>query len=274
MKTIIVILNYLLPVLYWATIWSYAKAFFRNSAVAKKVKTPLLLVTVACHFIYLSVRTIYFGHPPITNIFEILSVLSFTTALAYLAIEYITKVKSTGYFVLIISFFFQLLSSILIHELAIINPILRSNLLGFHVASALLGYSAFAISAVYGFLYIMLYHHIKSQRFGVIYENLPNLEKLEQMATVSVTTGFLLLTVAIAIGIVWLPKAFEHYSYFDPKLVGTVVIWLMYGVGLLAKRSIGWQGRKIMVLSIVGFAVTMLSLTVVNVFLSDFHNFY
>ena len=274
MKTLILILNYLLPVLYWATIWSYAKAFFRNSTLAKRVKTPLLLVTIACHFIYLAARTLCFGHPPITNIFEILSVLAFTTGLAYLAIEYITKVKSTGYFVLIISFFFQLLSTIFIHEITLINPILRSNLLGFHVTSALLGYSAFAISAVYGFLYIMLYHHIKSKQFGVIYENLPNLEKLEQMATVSVLTGFLLLTVAIAIGVVWLPRAFEHYSYFDPKLVGTVIIWLMYGIGLLAKRSIGWQGRKIMVLSIVGFAVTMLSLTVVNVFLSNFHNFY
>jgi ABC-type transport system involved in cytochrome c biogenesis permease subunit len=274
MKTFILFLNYLLPALYWITVWSYAKAFFKNSAFAKKVKTPLLSVTIAFHVLYLGARTVHFGHPPITNISEILSVLAFTTALSYLAIEYITKVKSTGYFVLIISFFFQLLSTALIQELASINPVLRSNLLGIHVTSALLGYSAFAISAVYGFLYIMLYHHIKSNRFGVIYDNLPNLEKLEQMATVSVVTGFALLTVAIIVGVVWLPRAFEHYSYLDPKLVGTVAIWLMYGIGLLAKQSIGWQGRKIMVLSIVGFVVTMLSLTVINVFLSGFHNFY
>ena len=274
MDMFIAILNYLLPVLYWSTVWSYAKAFFKNSVLAKRVKTPLLVVTVVCHILYLASRTVQFEHPPITNIYEILSVLSFTTAFSYLAIEYITKVKSTGYFVLIISFLFQLVSTILIREMANVNPVLRSNLLGFHVASALLGYSAFAISAVYGFLYIMLYHHIKSNRFGVIYDNLPDLEKLERMATVSVITGFVLLTVAICVGVVWLPRAFEHYSYFDPKLVGTVAIWLMYGVGLAAKRTIGWQGRKIMVLSIIGFVVTMLSLTVVNVFLSGFHNFY
>jgi ABC-type uncharacterized transport system permease subunit len=274
MKTTTLIFNYLLPVLYWATIWSYAKAFFRNSPLAKKVKSPLLLLTVACHLFYLIARTALFEHPPITNIFEILSVISFTTALAYLAIEFITKVKSTGYFVLIISFFFQLLSTIFIQDLTNVNPVLRSNLLGFHVTSALLGYSAFAVSAVYGFLYIMLYHHIKSKQFGVIYDNLPDLEKLEKMAMVSVRTGFVLLSVAIVVGVVWLPRAFEHFSYFDPKLIGTMVIWVMYGVGLLAKRTIGWQGRKIMVLSIVGFAVTMLSLTVVNVFLTGFHNFY
>lgn len=274
MKPFILILNYALPVLYWTTVWSYAKAFFKNSPTAKKVKTPLLMTTIVVHGVYLISRTILFDHPPITNLYEILSVLSFTTALPYFAIERITKVKSTGYFVLIISFFFQLLSTILIQEDVTVNPVLRNNLLGFHVASALLGYSAFAISAVYGFLYIMLYHHIKSNQFGVIYDNLPNLEKLEQMATVSVLTGFVLLSIAIVVGVVWLPRAFEHYSYFDPKLVGTFIIWLMYGIGLIAKRAIGWQGRKIMVLSIVGFAVTMLSLTVVNVFLSGFHNFY
>jgi ABC-type uncharacterized transport system permease subunit len=272
--TPIYILNWLLPLFYAATVWAYAKAFFRNSPTAKKVKTKLLVGTVICHFIYLLLRTIDLDHPPITNIFEILSVLAFTTAVAYLAIEYMTKVKSTGYFVLIISFFFQLISTVLIHEMVIVNPVLRNRLLGFHVTSALLGYSAFAISAVYGFLYIMLYHHIKSKRFGVIYDNLPNLEKLERMATLAVITGFFLLTVAIIVGIAWLPYAFEHYSYLDPKLVGTMVIWLMYGVGILAKRSVGWQGRKIMVLSIVGFAITMLSLTVINVFLSGFHNFY
>jgi len=232
------------------------------------------VMTISSHMIYLIARTIEFGHPPITNIYEILSVLSLTTALSYLAIEIITKVKSTGYFVLVISFFFQLLSTALIQEVTNVNPVLKSNLLGFHVVSALLGYSAFAISAVYGFLYIMLYHHIKSNRFGVIYDNLPDLEKLERMATVSVITGFILLTVAIIVGLVWLPKAFEHFSYFDPKLVGTIVIWFMYGIGLFAKRSIGWQGRRIMILSIVGFVVAMLSLTVVNVFLSGFHNFY
>lgn len=272
--TLVLLLNWLLPLCYVATVWAYAKAFFKNSTLAKKVKTPLLATTVTIHFIYLIVRTIAFEHPPITNIYEILSVLGFTTAASYLLIEYITHVKSTGYFVLIISFFFQLVSTVLIHEIAIVNPVLRNNLLGIHVTSALLGYSAFAISAVYGFLYIMLYHHIKSNQFGVIYDNLPNLEKLERMATVSVLSGFILLTVAIIVGVVWLPRAFEHFSYFDSKLVGTIVIWLMYGVGLLAKRSIGWQGRRIMVLSIVGFAVTLLSLTVINVFLSGFHNFY
>ncbi|HCA81684.1 MAG TPA: cytochrome C biogenesis protein [Bacteroidetes bacterium] len=273
MKTTLTLVNYLLPALYFLSAGSYAMAFFQKSLIARKAKTHLLTATILIHLLYLGYRTIAFEHPPITTVFEILSVIALTTALSYRIIEGLARVKNTGFFVLVIPFLFQLLSTILIRDLEDVNPVLRSNLLGFHVMSALLGLSAFAISAVYGFLYLLLYHNIKSSRLGLIYENLPDLEKLERMATISVFSGFVLLTIAIVIGLLWLPKAFADYSYFDPKLLGTVFIWLLYGAGLVARLIAGWKGRKIMVLSIAGFAISFLSMTVINVFLSGFHNF-
>jgi hypothetical protein len=48
----------------------------------------------------------------------------------------------------------------------------------------------------------------------------------------------------------------------------------MYGVGLGAKKTIGWQGRKIMILSIIAFAISFFSLTIINVYFSAFHKFY
>jgi HemX protein len=274
MKTCVDIFNVLLPVFYFCTVWAYAKAFFRDSKVAKKVKTPFLVITLILHFSYLILRTIAFDHPPITTVFEMASIISFSIAAAYFVIEYTTKIKGTGYFILILSFIFQTLSSFFIENLTEVKPILRSYLLGIHVSSALLGYSAIAISAVYGFLYLMLYHHIKSSSFGLIYSKLPNLETLERMSSISIVFGFSLLTVAIGVGIFWLPRAFHNFSYFDPKLVGTVVIWAMYGAGLLAKKTIGWQGRRMMILSIVGFGIIIFSMTVVNIYFSGFHKFY
>lgn len=274
MKTLIVVLNVLLPLAYFGTVWAYAKAFFRNSPAGRKIKTPLLITTILCHAAYLGARTVLFDHPPITTIFEIMSVIAFSIAFSYMVIEYVTKTRNTGYFILILPFAFQLISSLFIQDLTDVKAVLRSHLLGAHVISAILGYSAFAISAVYGFLYLMLYHHIKSNRFGIVYENLPDLEKLEGLAITSVFWGFVLLTIAIAVGVIWLPRAFDTFSYFDPKLVGTVVVWAMYGAGLISKRAIGWTGRKIMILSIVGFSVAVFSMTVINIFFSGFHRFY
>ncbi len=274
MKPLLEILTYLLPIFYFVTVWLYARGFFNDEKVADWLKTPFLGVTLLLHLFYFVLRTGQLQHPPITSIFELMSVLAFSIAVAYLYLETWTRVRGTGYFILNLSFFFQLLSSLFIRNEVTVNPVLRSNWLGFHVTSALLGYAAIAISAVYGFLYLMLYHEIKASRFGVIYKKLPSLEVLEGMSFRATLFGFALLTIAMALGALWLPRAFENYSYLDSKLIGTLLIWLLYGGGLLAKRIAGWQGRKMMILSLSAFGLALFSLSIINIFFSEFHTFY
>ncbi len=274
MPTLINLLDVFLPILYFGTIWAYGKAFFSGLRAAEGLRTPLLMFTLLTHGLTIGLRTAEYHHPPITSVFELLSLLAFTVTLVYAYIEFRLRIKSTGYFILILPFFFQLISSLMIKEVREVQPILRSNLLGLHVSSALLGYAAITISAVYGFLYLMLYHEIKSSQFGVIYQRLPNLETLERMSFSATVLGFLLLTIAIVVGLIWLPQVPEGVSYADPKLFGTVAIWFIYAAGLSAKRLRRWHGRKMMVLSMFGFATAMVSMTVINVFLSSFHKFY
>ena len=263
-----------LPILYFVTVWVYARSFFSNVRTATALRTPLLYTTLVLHGAYILNRSIEIAHPPITSIFEILSLIAFTVVVVYTYIEIRSQNKATGYFILILPFFFQTVSSLMIRENADVPAILKSNLLGFHVSSALLGYAAITISAVYSFLYLMLYHDIKSSQFSVIYKRLPNLETLERMSFTATVFGFFLLTVAIVVGLIWLPRAIQNFSYLDPKLFGTVAIWLIYAVGLTAKKVVGWQGRRIMVLSMFGFAIAMFSMTIINMFFSGFHKFY
>jgi ABC-type transport system involved in cytochrome c biogenesis permease subunit len=275
MRFFISLLQIVLPILYFSTIWVYARAFFSNLKSAALLKSPLLYTTLLAHALYILLRTIAFHHPPITSVFEICTLLAFTIILVYTYIEIRTKNTQTGYFILILPFFFQLVSSLFIRETREVPRILMSDLLGFHVTSALLGYAAITISAVYGFLYLMLYHDIKSSQFGVIYKRLPNLETLERMSFTATIFGFVLLSVAIVVGLIWLPRALGNdFSYFDPKLLGTTAIWLLYAVGLSAKKIIGWQGKRIVILSMFGFAIAMFSMTIINMFFSGFHKFY
>lgn len=231
------------------------------------------MVTLCLHAVYILFRTIVLGHFPITSIFEILTLITFTITMVYAYLELRLKNTTTGYFILILPFFFQIFSSIFIKANAEVLAILQNNLLGIHVSSALFGFSALAISAVYGFLYLMLYHNIKSNQFGVIYNRLPNLEALQRMSYTSIWIGFTLLSVAIILGMVLLNTVHQFSFITDPKLFGTMATWLLYAVGLTAKKAFGWSGRKIMVLSIVGFAIALFSMTVVNMLFSGFHNF-
>ena len=268
------ILNGLLPLFYGAVVWSYGESFFRDTPRANAIKTTLLTATIGLHAAYLLARTFVFQHPPITTVFEVSSIIAFSLAIAYRTIELRTGIRNTGFFILSLALALQVLSSLWIEDLADVKPILRSNMLGVHVTSAMLGVSAFAISAVYGLLYLMLYHNIKRNRFGVVYEKLPSLETLERMAVTAVVVGFVLLTLAILVGIVWMLREVHEVTLFDPKPLGTLVLWVVYGVGLWGRKNFGWNGRRIMVFAISGFTISLLSLTVINMYFTGFHNFY
>lgn len=268
------ILVILMPIMYLGLVALYALAFFGDNPNAERRKSGFLIATIATHLVYLIVRTIAFDHPPITTVFEIMTVLAACIAVGYMYIEVRTRAKNTGFFILLLALVFQTVSSMYIKDLTVISPVLRSRLLGFHVSTALLGYAAISLSAAYGFLYLMMYHEIKSSRFGLIYNRLPNLEMLEKMSHKAELFGFWMLSVAILIGLVWLPKAFEDFSYWDPKLIGTLFIWALYAIGLSAKRKFGWQGRRTMIIAIVGFGFVFLSMTVINLYMSGFHSFH
>lgn len=268
------VLVVVMPLVYVVLVTLYGISFFTAALWANKAKTTVLYVVVALHLLYILARTAAFDHPPVTTIFEIMTMLAFCITLAYSYIEFKTKATNTGFFILLLALVFQTLSSVYIKDLFNIPELLRSRLLGFHVTSALMGYTAISLSAVYGILYLMLYHEIKSSRFGLIYTRLPNLEMLEKMSHKAEVFGFVMLTIAICVGVFWLPRAFESFSYWDPKLVGTLVIWVIYAIGLSAKRRFGWQGKKTMILSVVAFAIVFLSMTVINMYLSGFHSFH
>lgn len=265
--------NFFLPLLYFGILCIYAVAFFRDLKWAKRIKTPLFVAVLGIHLLYLFLRTAAFGHPPVTSVYEIFTVLAFSISLAYLIIEFRSKVKETGLFIAFLVFLFQTVSSLFIKDLLVVREVLRSNLFGLHVSTALLGYAAITISAVFGFLYLMLYHEIRSNRFGVIYKKLPNLETLERMGYSGLKMSFFLLGLAIIIGFIWLPASGLDFSYLDPKLIGTILIWLLYGFGIIAKRRGGWKGRKVMLLTVWSFGITLFSMMVINLFLSGFHKF-
>jgi len=266
--------NIFLPLLYLATLIVYLYDFVKGEKKLINSKRLFLFLTLVFHTFYLIIRTIEFDHPPITNVFEIFTVLAYAIGFAYFILELITDIRGTGLFILIIAFLFQAISSVFIKDLIEVKEILRSNLLGAHVLNALLGYAGITISAIYGFLYLALYKEIKTNKFGLIFDRLPNLEILEKLSFSSAVIGFIALTIAMVIGIIWLPQAFPDFSYADPKLIVTSIVWLMYGIGIILKTTGQWRGKKVVVLSIVGFVLSIFSTIITNFISRSFHSFY
>lgn len=266
-------LNWILPSLYLITFGVYIYDFVKDKKIFYNSKRIFLFITILAHLFYLLARTIVFNHPPITNKFEIFTVLAFSITVSYFLLELLTDIRGTGLFIIFFSLVFQIISSIFIQDLWEVKEVLRNQLLGLHVFSALLGYSGITISAVYGLLFIMLYKDIKLNKFGIIFNRLPSLETLEKLSFQAVVIGFILLTIAIIIGGIWLPQAFDNFSYFDPKLISSGIIWIIYGVGISSKLIANWYGKKVVILSLIGFVLTLLSMLLTSLLQNSFHYF-
>lgn len=83
---------------------------------------------------------------------------------------------------------------------------------------------------------------------------------LDEINYRSVTLGYPLYTLgALFAGAIWAEQAWGAFWSWDPKEVGALIIWLFYSAFLHARYQRGWSGARTAVLSLVGFAMMMLS---------------
>jgi len=273
MSKLLQIMSYWLLLLYFITFLSYTYNFFADKKILRNIKRIFLFITLLFHADYLVERTMFLGHLPIVTQHETYTLLAFSIGFTYFVIELLSDIRGTGSFILIFALFFQIKSSLFIQDNYVVNSILENYPLGTHVITAILGFTAISISAAYALMYLLLYKNIKTNKFSVIFERLPNLEILEQLNFYSIIIGFILLTIAIILGFAWLPSAFPNFNYLDPKIISTLFVWLIYGIGIILKSRKNIIGKKFAKFSIYGFLFSILSLLLTNTILSGFHDF-
>jgi len=84
---------------------------------------------------------------------------------------------------------------------------------------------------------------------------------LDEINYRAVALGYPLYTLgALFAGAIWAESAWGSFWSWDPKEVGALIIWLFYSAFLHARYQRGWSGPRTAVLSLIGFAMMMLSL--------------
>lgn len=272
MNVVLQILNVVLPTLYAVTVLAYALDFFRADAFARRAERPLLVAAILLHVLHLLLRTAVFAHPPVASIFEVMSCVALAVALVYAYVEIRSRNHTTGMFLLTVSLLFQTASSAFIPATSDFPRILQSPLFGVHTGSAILGYAAFAVSAVYGVLYLCLYHELKSSRFSVIYRRLPSLEVLSRMSVRAAAFGLACLAFTIGFGMLWASREFPGFTR-DPKFFLSIVCWGIYAMGVGLHYSRRWQPRRTIYVFLFGFSLMLLSAAAAKLWLHSFHGF-
>jgi cytochrome c-type biogenesis protein CcsB len=154
-------------------------------------------------------------------------------------------------------------------EIRPLVPALQSNrILGIHVSTMMLAYSALSISFGASLAYL-----VQASSAGKRFARLPEPEALGEIAYWSVLVGFPLLTLGIALGAYWASTAWGRYWGWDPKETSALLTWFIYAGYLHARGLRGWEGRRAAWLLILGFGAVMFTYFAVNFLISGLHSY-
>ncbi len=246
---------------FWIAFWCYLAATVAAAAYTglrkPGVRTIVLLATVAglaANTIALVVRSVLSGHPPVTNLFEYLAFFAWAIVVGFLLVWRRKELELVSVFAAPVAFAMMVMASLFparIEQQLI--PALQSYWLWIHVSLAVLAEAAFAVAFVASVLYLV------GARRG--FKSGPKAEALDTATYRAIGIGFPLFTIgALFAGAVWAQRAWGSPWSWDPKETSSLIVWLIYAIYLHARLVRGWRGRGAAALSIVGFAMTVLTI--------------
>jgi ABC-type transport system involved in cytochrome c biogenesis permease subunit len=274
-------LNLLPLILYVAAGIAYAAHFARRDAGIGRTATTLLLFAALSHTFVIGMQTMEVRHVPFANTSRAISTFVWLLTLSYLYLELTTDERAMGVFILPIMIGLQTIP-VIYPGVETHDPVLDSPWFWVHVSSLLFAYASFALASMLGLTYVLQFKEIKKKHLGYFYTRLPSLQILDAMNSRAVTVGWLFLTIGLVVGVVWTAQArsidpenvnLRAMSLLDTKVFIAFLTWALYSFAVLARRTMGWNGRRAAWLSAIGFACVLLNLVPVSYFVTTSHTF-
>lgn len=205
-----------------------------------------------------------FGRAPLSNLYESLIFFALCIAVTHLYVAFKYKIRIIGVVAAPLAFLSMAYASLPKVSDAIMPliPALQSNWLIAHVMTCFFGYAAFAVAFGVSLLFLARLKN-KEGETGIL-SMIPGTDVLDELTHQLVMFGFLFLTIGIITGAVWANQAWGRYWGWDPKETWSLITWLIYATLLHARLMRGWKGRRIAILSCVGFMAVMFTYFGVN----------
>jgi len=126
-----------------------------------------------------------------------------------------------------------------------------------HVLSSVSAFGFLGIATVYALFISMLDRYLRRNKMTAISQALPALDILESLLMRLVFVGFILLSVVLVTGLIYVDNLLAQHLIH--KTVLSFVAWAIYGVLLLGRWRVGWRGRTAVRLTLAATAVLLVS---------------
>ncbi|MFN3921598.1 MAG: cytochrome c biogenesis protein CcsA [Caldimicrobium sp.] len=257
----------------WIGSLFYFKTLEKN---AYKLYQGVLWIGFIFHllFLFFFLRKLY--QEPSFTFQDVLNVFSFLLVSVYMYFSF-SKIKAYtfGTFFLPLPILFLLLGLFLFKEAlpSPFIPFVKSFWFPLHALSSLLSHAFLLAGFISSIMYLLQEREIKKKKLGYFFQKLPPLHTLEKISEKSLYNGFFFLTMGILSGALWSELAFGDYWRWSPKEIITLSLWLIY-TGMIHQRIlIGWRGRRLAYIFVIGTLLWFFTFFVVNFYFKGFHTY-
>ncbi len=133
--------------------------------------------------------------------------------------------------------------------------------LGFklHFLAAMLAYSLFTLSALHAVFMGFAEKKLHQRSLTRSLTSLPPLLTMEALLFRMIGIAFLLLTAALASGVLFSESLFGKPLSFDHKTIFAFISWGIFGALLIGRHRYGWRGRHALLWTLAGFVTLLLA---------------
>ncbi len=124
-----------------------------------------------------------------------------------------------------------------------------------HILTSLLAYSFLALAALQAILVWRLDYRLKHLR-PPSHPFIPPLMAMEQLLFQLLLLGFIVLSISIAVGFIYLEDYMASQTLH--KLVLSIASWMLFSLLLLGHWKFGWRGKQAAKWTLIAFAVLAL----------------
>lgn len=142
-----------------------------------------------------------------------------------------------------------------------------------HTICSLLSYGAFLIALVAAILFLVQERQLKRKWMGRLFHSLPPLNTLDRINFIAISAGFVLLTAGLLCGIWGAWSLRGRWWSGDPKEYLTGLLWLSYLVLWIVRVRATLRGRKVALLSILGFGLVIFTFVGAGWILPSWHTY-
>ena len=202
-----------------------------------------------------------------------LSIYAWAIAGIYLGLQFKTKTRLLGAFIAPFILLFLIAAVGQGSDKNLVPPEWQGWLTTFHLVLAIAGEALFVLASSAGAMFMIQNSLLKHKKPGKMGRLLPSLGDLDKINHLGLLWGFPLLTTGMIGGAVYAAFVWGSLWAYDPKVIWSFAVWVIYGFLLHQRLALGWKGSRMAAWSCAVFALFLLSALVIRFCFSTVHNF-